>query len=764
MKDIEAWESLTKGVGAVITLRRFSIPLVEGNSMNRIKTFLLGMVLFWMVVLPVHEPSVLANNHLYPSDIKGTGEDGASLLDQKVKTYIPYSLNPGFSDVEGGNLVIETAVHDVRFCDGQKRTDAWGGISRDIPTPLRKERNGVEFYEDTLLLSGIGFHGEQNSLSHNPYCHYVFGPIDHNGNDQSWNIFSPRCLLAYLPVTVMIPKTSWNKRLVVYFHGGGQPTEWCMVYPFQFTFDEVRLLKEGYAVVTCAFDLTPRQQNPNAADGSYWKAFGTSIHNAYMGHNLSLDTNNNERRPGWLYDYNVLIHADATLARNLVNLVKNFLKKRKGDFPTYTYAVAYSYGGKLVSSLNGGLDLASVHIDEHPEMLVNGRTPFTGGNFDINDWTGIQKGTSGPSLIETYGRVFDGFFVESGVIDVPGLCVQAKDPDYPVTTKVIHVSGDYEDPQVSWGSLLETWNVAKTLADAHLSLDRDLNHWTRIYHLKIGGHARYDYFFSERRGLNGGENLYYDRNVLFKADGSYRWFSGGVDGLNCEGRGEQFRWWAENLYHYDYFDFIEKYVKLVNMPGYGPLGAPEHIAAHPRTYAIRAQLFQNLIEWVESDIEPPQSCLDAGIMSNPSSWPGEEVQPGVWKGLPQSPDGCPFEDGTLCPLTDCWYQGFDFPKVVAQEYSTAIQYLNDNNLLDYQPESISSPDVTARLGSFVALLSDFAWRKPYDDNYLEELYGTHAGYVMAVWQAYLALVVERLIDPTLGLAFVEEADQSEVLR
>ena len=86
----------------------------------------------------------------------------SELLNGKTATFIPNSHNSGFVDPEGEPLVISTRIHNVRFCVGDRRTDELGGISEYIEPPLEKNRNGVEYFEENLLLSGVGFHGEDN--------------------------------------------------------------------------------------------------------------------------------------------------------------------------------------------------------------------------------------------------------------------------------------------------------------------------------------------------------------------------------------------------------------------------------------------------------------------------------------------------------------------------------------------------------------------------------------------------------------------------
>ncbi|MDJ0764695.1 MAG: hypothetical protein QNJ97_17075 [Myxococcota bacterium] len=694
-------------------------------------------------------------------------EANASILLNKSQTLIPAALNPGFQDLDGGDLVIDTGVHDVKFCVGVNRTDQQGGISERIPRPLLKEINGVVFYEDNLLLSGVGFHGENKETLYNPYSHYAFGPIDRDGNDQSDNPDSPRYNLAYLPATVMFPKAYWNKRLIVYFHGGGDgPALYrTTVAPFQFPFDEVRLLKQGYAVATMATHVTAQQQNPNAVDGSFWEAFGTPDKSAFIAHNARLDATGQETRVSLAFDKDVVVSADATLARNVANLIKNLLGLRRGSYPAYTYAVGYSWGGKTIAALNGGRDNANIQPDQHPELLVNGRTPFTGGNFDIDDWTGIDKGNRARSLINQYGLVFDGFLAESGYMAYPGWWNSAQDSDYPVTTKAIYVQGDYEGPPAALGSLLETYYTALALPNAHPSLSGDMNDWKRIYRLEMGGHARYDFFFD--MGQNGAENLFFDRKRLFNSDCSYNWFTGGEDAINQTGAGRRFRWFAEKLYQYDRDDFIAQYVRLAEIPGLGALGAPEYIVSQPRTYPIRAQLLTNLVLWVERGYTPPASHLDAFIMSDAHQLPGEEIQPGVWDGIPQCPAGCPFADESSCAREDCWITllpGYGFPLSIPEAYRTAIQYLRDNAILDYYAETVASPDLSARLGSHIALIPDFSWMKPYDTEYLDQLYENHWGYARQVQKAYITLLRKRLIDPVLGYDLVIEAFASDVLR
>ncbi len=135
-----------------------------------------------------------------------------------------------------------TAVTDVRFAVSDVRTDVQ--TLDTIPAPLRMKRHGVYWDEYNLLVSGIGF---SNATT------YTYGKAQGEGR--------------WLNVRLLVPKKDWNGRLVFWHHGSAD-TQLLAYTP---VIEPETLLDRGYAVAMAVFSgATPAQQNPNAADDSYW--------------------------------------------------------------------------------------------------------------------------------------------------------------------------------------------------------------------------------------------------------------------------------------------------------------------------------------------------------------------------------------------------------------------------------------------------------------------------------------------------------------
>lgn len=225
---------------------------------------------------------------------------------------------------------VNTGITNVRFTNGRLRTDEPDGILNTIPKPLLQSRNGVNFYEYQLLLSGRGFF---------IFTNFEFGPEGPNNLD-----------LNYLPVSVKYPVGNWNGRLLFYIHGAGGPvgeSSWAPIV------DVEHLIKDGWAVAIPKLNPSDNnQQNINASDGSYWAAY-----------------NNSSQRKrivgsGFVFGF----YLDASTTRNVVNVVKNLLKHDLGEKPVYTYWMGHSAAGLQGFALNHGANIIGIR---------------TGGNYNI---------------------------------------------------------------------------------------------------------------------------------------------------------------------------------------------------------------------------------------------------------------------------------------------------------------------------------------------------------------------------------------------
>lgn len=143
-----------------------------------------------------------------------------------------------------GTPTFTTGITDIKFAVQKIRTDL--ELRDTIPPALRMERNGVEWNEQNMLISGLGFSSNAT---------YPYGKQQGQGR--------------HLNVRVMYPRKGWNGKLFFWHHGSADT----QLLTFTPIIEPELLLKEGWAVAMAQFNgPAPEQQNPNAVDDSYWKS------------------------------------------------------------------------------------------------------------------------------------------------------------------------------------------------------------------------------------------------------------------------------------------------------------------------------------------------------------------------------------------------------------------------------------------------------------------------------------------------------------
>lgn len=697
--------------------------------------------------------------------LRGLDEEGST------RTYVGNELNRNFLDYDGDPLVIDTMITAVKFCVGGERSDATGGLSDAPTTPLRFVRNGVAYDEWTLLVSGIGFHGLADTGQPNPYAHYVFGPIDSNGVDQSHTAKHAREGLAWIPVRVAVPASGWNGRLIVFLEGGSYPgsdTAWLLSQDVA-EVPVIDLLARGWAFCTYQqFGLVRKQQNPWAADGSYWSA-GRNLNTlSWCRARARIDGDGNETpiRINALRDIDdkpgvsgkpdkdgiyVVSQADATLARNVTNVVKNLLEDRLGARPTTTIfgrtwgSVMPLNHGRIVEAIDPDPDNPCPQV-KHPQVDENGLTARSGGNYNT---------PYDPSS----GLVFNAFFVINGSgggglvdpdDDIHALVV---DPEFPVTAPEIILGSLYDNTTRATAGLrwAHALGVALQRSTVHPSVPDDLNDVLRIYHLQGVNHS-----------ISG--SLY----AFSFADRGSRWYEGGENGIgmNTSGKGRR-------------LNYVTDLLPFVNLPASTHFASLEPAYNKPRAYPFYARLQTLLAEWAEGKGAPPKSHLDAYLMANAST---STILPP----LPLAPSPC--QDDILD--VNCWKSGgpivedclvpalggfsTTIPQALSQRTVDAIAYLKNSGALKFTTKPIQFPEFAARLGLFVVdrqatVLSPFTadelkngYTDPNGNHYAG--YENKADYVARVAEVADDLVERGLFDEKLAERLVQEVAESNYPR
>jgi hypothetical protein len=698
--------------------------------------------------------------------LRDLGETGST------RTYVGNEHNPDLLDYDGNPLVVDTMITAVKFCVGDKRSDEAGGLSDSPPAPLRFVRNGVAYDEWNLLLSGIGFHGIANFKKPNPYAHFVFGPVDSNGVDQSATPDHPREGLNWVPMRVAVPAADWNGRLLLSIGGGSNPgTATWFGATHIIPGSGIYRLKKGWAI--CVYQhmgLVRNQQNPWAADNSYWSP-GRNVNT--MGWAMArarIDANGNETKihmvkvrhpadsPGTsakpdkegIY---VSAFADATTARNVANLVKNLLEDRRGSRPVTTIFAGGSGTGNCASEINHGRVVAAVSLSSnnnevvrHPQVDSNGLTARTGGNFN-------------KPYDPSSGLVYNGFLVIAGgsgggsaanVQSTGDVNAMVPDPEFPITAPVIHLNGVWDSPSIATGSLrwAHRLGVALQAESVHPSVDTDLNSSFRVYHLQAINHWLTGQFYAD--GLDGGSL-------------SYEGGAGGI-GLNAVGRGRRL------LYTTELGPFPSS-------PASTHFSVLETGYSKPRTEAHVARMLAHLASWAEDAQAPPISHLDAFMMGNASTTtllPNLALAPPVCQNGWLDPvcwgsNGPVLEDSLIKRVGSGSYAFAELPQKMSLKSVDAIQFLKSSNALQFTTQRIHPPEDAARVGLFIVtrnrtLLTPFTAQE-LRDGYTDPNGNEYAGYededdfIDQIRDAAQDLVARGLFDQELADLLVSQVEQ-----
>lgn len=574
-----------------------------------------------------------------------------------------------------GTPTYTTGVTDVKFAAKKKRTDV--KVSDTIPPAMKMERNGIKWNEQNMLISGIGFDGL--------YSNQTFSYGIEEGHNR------------YLNVRVLYPHQNWNGKLYFWHHG------WTDIQvAFHSSIIEPELLvSEGWAVAMAQFNgAVPEQQNPNAADNSYWKAVD-EMYQADPWYYWSYDAH-----PDW-WSHNCAAIWDGATLRNIVNLVKNLLYQELGQQPEATYWFGWSMGGPAGTAVNTGRD-----------NFGN----YTGGNFNV-------------PYDSTSGLVFDAFLA----IEPVSSASAPVDPEHPVTAPHVFLGGSAARLSLAWPTALDFAHKVKLALDAadptgnplaDPSLSRDINDWFRLYVQEYGNHDWTGHYYEVQ--YSGADTpVYYDITQP------------GLPGLNTEGRGRKLNWVMTKLsetspvYLNDWMD--------QNLAGWGQITSSYYYLND----GYHLQIFRNTVDWAEAGIEPPKSRIDPLLLD-----PAVDLDAVLYPALPTNDftqDSLNRPPSALTEATKAdliWQRG---------NPDQAVDYAIDKGL-------VAMPHLTARWGIFYVghmyqqifpftaeqLLNGYT-----NGNIDFAGYGNYDAYLAAFRQALADLVAERLYDPAVAEKFID---------
>ena len=437
------------------------------------------------------------------------------------------------------STTVATSITDVKFTVGTLRTDAPGGISDSIAPPLHMSRNGVAWNEYNMLVSGLGFNRTGTTT-------YPIGVQQGMGR--------------YMNVRVMVPATGWNGRLYFWHHGSTDTS----LLAFTSAVEPELLLKRGWAVAMADFQApVAAQQNPNAADDSFWK----SIDEFYLADPNNYSTYNSH--PTWWSNPNGVALSDGANLRNVVGLVKNLLYREQGQQPSRTYWFGWSAGA------------SGRNVTRHwprPGRQLHGQTSTT--------------------ATPASGKVFDGFIGMEPTFSATA----SVDPVYPIVAPYVFIDGTTSLLSLLTPNALSISHKVKTALDntvcpcADPSLSKNINDWVRLYTQKYGDHDWSGRFFQVLYSGDDTDPVYYDVTKPL------------AQRLNGAGHGRHFNWvmakMARNspVYLKDWADETKA--------GWGQL----HSAYYQLNDGYFTQVFTDLTDWVENAVAPPPSRIDPYVL------------------------------------------------------------------------------------------------------------------------------------------------------
>ena len=451
---------------------------------------------------------------------------GSSRLAPTSTTVLADRFNPA-------SLSFATGISDVKFAVGKFRTDV--KLSGQIAPPLKMQRNGVKWDEYNLLVSGIGF---------NRTAVYPYGVAEGQGR--------------YLNVRVMIPQKHWNGRLVFWHHGAADT----QLLAFSPVVEPELLLSRGWAVAQAQFNgVAPAQQNPNAADDSYWK----SVDEMYLADPVNYWAY--AAHPDWWSNPNGVAISDGATLRNLAGLVKNLLYREACRSPRYTYWLGWSMGGGAGTAVNTGRDRDG---------------NYTGGDFVVP----YQKSS---------GKIFDGFIALEPVY----YATAPVDKQFPAAAPYVFIDGDVTPLTLSAPNALNFAHKVKTALDgpdADPSFSKNIDDWVRLYMQNYGNHDWTGRFFETMYSGDRHDAIYYDITKPL------------AERFNTEGHGRKLNWVMSKLWRTSpkyLTDWADE-----NLAGWGQLT----FSYYQLNDGYHTALFNRLVSWVERGRTPPTSRIDPALM------------------------------------------------------------------------------------------------------------------------------------------------------
>jgi hypothetical protein len=189
----------------------------------------------------------------------------------------------------------------------------------------------------------------------------------------------------------------------------------------------------------------------------------------------------------------------------------------------------------------------------------------------------------------------------------------------------------------------------------------------------------------------------------------------------------------------------------------------------PSSAGLFQALLDNLHEYVEQGTAMPGNRIDGYWLA------GNTLFPKLPVGEPSLPPECDYQ---------FWHWGCDIRDYYGGVYFDALNYLKDNQPIDYVGQTILLPEDEARLGTFhtgITFVQGIShsftetelatgYRRA-DGSLIEyayvngaartfEGYGNHGGYVRTLAHAVNRLTRERFFDPFHGASLVQKANAS----
>jgi len=711
--------------------------------------------------------------------------DVAALL-EGARSEVPDEVMARWPALLGGPMHRRTALYGVEFhIPGVVSSAAMS----PVPIPVRKEENGVAFWQIS---------GELSARVQDDWCiDFAIGPIDADGvnhRDEAYDPFEPseaapddarshpRAALPGAIFYVRWPVTGWNGALVqmqpAADAGNGYPQALLAWWPV----DPIALLHEGYAVASVAAGGTVYGRkdedgaivvdtNPESGSDIFYTIdpelaawddvyetehtklvsamrpvrvdeatleetahpVVTEVELVFPGYDAETDT--------WFEDRftDNVTHPDrpfpiafygVELVSDAVVFFKNLLAQATGEPSPWAVYLGWSGSGQTAWSIATGTQSSGGFQFE--EALG---VPPSGGNF--RTWRDPSSGVRFDAfLVFGSARAAPVFVDGDSLEDVTGHAWV--DAEYPLGAPYVWVRGDSDVLLGDRGddfwanAFIQSNAVARAWAGSELAA-RSLDDFMAIYEVAKLNHQSRDQLFPmwDRPPIEGA--VWYDP-------------AGGYDAaaLNTEGRGLRLsEVYARQVRAYG--DEIQYYASdLHGTPRATPLMVAL-IAALRASTDEGAPLPTSRVGPLLASVE----ALDASTTLPPYPAPCDDLDGGDWDELLACRDALE-ADGTWTHRT-----------LLDLEVAAVHEFVTDNPL-SRVAERVILPDVAAPLGYFFAAYGVML-RADFDDDELATRYVDHAGYVAAVQAATDALALAGLWDASLGAIYVDDAVRSGVL-